>query len=203
MKKISKRKINQICDIMLWSLFLTAGILVFLWGVLPRTIEIDPTGVEITAQLHKRSVFPPFKKEVVFVSNVKQAVITKATRRKRIPFFAVELETFNGEKTPITINFWGFLLKQRLENQINNSIQNRTNFKKTFIDIYLLICGILLILISTLCILLGIDDIKRDKERNRRRREKYKEKKALERSLKGNIEPEQKEYNNINDSIIR
>ena len=204
MTRIFKK--DLISDILLLLLICFVGIFIFCRGALPRTIEIDPTGVEVTATLYVRSFFPPFNKEETFIPNIKQAVITKMTNRKSLPTYKVELESYNGYKYSITTDFFGYILKRRLQNQINASIQSKTPFKKVFVDIYLSICGIIIILFAIFSILLNIIGIRRYKKWKRRRK-KYKEKKDFEISLKGNqqqpLEPEQEKYNNINDSIIK
>ena len=194
---------NLIRDILSLLVILFIGVLIFLGGAFPRTIEIDPTGKEVTAKLYTRSSFPPFNKSEFSIPNIKQAVITKTSSRKIFPTYKVDLESYSGYKFSITTDFLGYFLKRRLQKQINTSIQNKTPFKKAFIDIWLSICGIIIILLTILSILLDINGIKLYKKWNKRRKEKYKEKKDFEISLKGNIEPEQKEYNNINDSIIK
>ncbi len=201
-----KFKNNIVKDILLLLVICFVGVLFFLKGALPRTIEIDPTGKEVTAKLYVRSFLHPFNKKEFSISNVKQAVITKMSSRKSFSTYTVELESYTGYKYSITPDFLGYTFKRSLQNQINASIQNKTPFKKAFIDIYLSLCGIIIVLLAILLILLDIKGTKLYKDW-KRRREKYKENKPFEISLKGNqqqsIEPEQGKYKDINDSIIK
>ena len=206
-RKFKNNRVKDVLlDVLLLLMFLFMGILIFLEGAIPRTIEIDPTGEEVTAKLYKRSVFSPFNKEESLISNVKQAVITKMSIRKSFSTCKVELESYSGYKSSITTNFFGCFFKRRLQNQINASIQNKIPLKKSFIDIYLSLCGIIIILLTILSIILYIKGTKLYKEW-KIRREKYKDINDFEISLKGNqqqsIEPEQGKYKDINDSIIR
>ena len=201
-----KFKNNIVKDILLLLVICFVGVLFFLKGALPRTIEIDPTGKEVTAKLYVRSFFPPFNKNEFSISNVKQAVITKMSSRKSFSTYTVELESYTGYKYSITPDFLGYTFKRRLQNQINASIQNKTPFKKAFIDIYLSLCGIIIVLLAILLILLDIKGTKLYKEW-KRRREKYKENNNFEISPKSNqqqpTEPNPGKYKNINDSIIK
>jgi ATP-dependent Zn protease len=205
---LSKRKSKILDDIALILLLFGFGLFGFFVGIFPKTIEIDPTGVEVTAKLYTRSIIPPFKKKTQFISNVKQAVIVTSRGYKGRIRYRVELEINNGWNVAVTASSWEYFLKNKLVNQINDSIKNRTPFTKTIHEIYFMLLGIFFIILSVLFFVMHIHERKEYKKikeiRNARRREKYKANKiAVENTKQQSIEQEDTKYQNINDSIIK
>jgi len=90
----------------------------------PIKIEIIPVETGIQAYIYKKTMLNPFNKE--FIPNLKQAVITKSTKGRYI----VELEDFQGQRFPVTsYKHSGYESVIKLQNQINNSIKNKTYLK--------------------------------------------------------------------------
>ena len=82
---------------------LIAAAYVFIEGLSVKTIKIIPTETEVTAYFNKKSAWLLFKEKKEVIPEIKEAVVTKQ-----------------------------LAYKSRLFYQINDSIQNRTPFTKTF-----------------------------------------------------------------------
>lgn len=172
------------------SIFIVSGLWLMLTGFLPVTIEINPVNDTVTAQIHKMSVLPPFNTVDLTVPNLKQAVLGVSRGAKGGTTYRVELEAFNGRRTPVTKYYSsGYSSKAKLQDAINNAIQNRTNFSYVSRDFIMIICGLFFVLIPSIIMFVFIGQ------------EKQKEKNiSLEQQ-----EPvsEEEKYKNINDSIIK
>lgn len=115
---------------------LIAAAYVFIEGLSVKTIKIIPTETEVTAYFNKKSAWLLFKEKKEVIQEIKEAVVTKQLAYKSRLFYLhfVGLETYSGQRTLIRVIF-GFEESSsalKLQNQINDSIQNRTPFKKTF-----------------------------------------------------------------------
>ena len=109
---------------------------VFIEGLSVKTIKIVPTETEVTAYFNKKSAWLLFKEKKEVIPEIKQAILTKqeAYNLGLFYFHYVGLETYSGQRTLIRVIF-GFEESSsalKLQNQINDSIQNRTPFTKTF-----------------------------------------------------------------------
>ena len=115
---------------------LIAAAYVFIEGLSVKTIKIIPTETEVTAYFNKKSAWLLFKEKKEVIPEIKEAVVTKQLAYKSRLFYLhfVGLETYSGQRTLIRVIF-GFEESSsalKLQNQINDSIQNRTPFTKTF-----------------------------------------------------------------------
>ena len=120
------------------------GMYLLFIAISPTKIEITPKGAETQARICKRTLVNPFNK--MFISNVKQAVITQSKKGK----YRLELEDVQGHRFPVTsyeeakysseISF--------LQEQINNSIKKKTRFK------YEISSGFMIILMAILALIL-------------------------------------------------
>ena len=109
---------------------------VFIEGLSVKTIKIVPTETEVTAYFNRKSAWLLFNEKKEVIPEIKQAIITKQHAYKSGLFYLhyVGLETYSGQRTLIRVIF-GFdesYSALKLKNQINDSIQNRTPFTKTF-----------------------------------------------------------------------
>ena len=123
--------------------FLILGFGLIIEGCFPKTIKIEPTATGINAHIIRTDslILPPFKKFDYVVANIKQAVIIKTDRIKHKQYL-VELETYDDNKAQIPYDFLTYSSKEKLINQINESIQNRTPFTKTYIEVLTLLYGL-------------------------------------------------------------
>lgn len=173
------------------SIFIVSGLWLMLIGLLPVTIEINPVNDTVTAQIHKISVLPPFNNIDLTVTDLKQAVLGSSRGAKGGTTYRVELESFDGKRTPVTKYYSsGYSSKAKLQDAINNAIQNRINFSYVSRDFIMIICGLFFVLIPSIIMFVFIGQ------------EKQKEKNiSLEQQTKPITEEEK--YKNINDSIIK
>ncbi len=187
-----KLKLKLISNTILMIIFLITGIFLLIDGSFPITIEIVPTETQVNAYIHTKTMFPPFKQIDEFIPNVREAIIATFKGGKAGTTYRVELETYNNKNFPVTNTTWGYSFKRKLQNQINESIQNKTPFKKVFVSTSFILFGLFLILVSILSILSEFKKANKNKE--------IEEEQDLPKET---IEPEQEKYSNINDSIIK
>ena len=173
------------------SIFILSGLWLMLTGLLPVTIEINPVNDTITAQIHKRSVIPPFNNIDLTVTNVKQAVLGFSRSSKGGTTYRVELESFNGKRTPVTKYYSsGYSSKSKLQDAINQAIQTKTNFSCVNRDITMIFAGFFFMLIPSIIMFVFIGQEKQ-KTKN------------ISPDNQTKIISEEEKYKNINDSIIK
>jgi hypothetical protein len=160
-------KEQSVLNIILSIVFIIMGIAFFVEGIPTKTITIVPTETQVNAYLHRRSTWPPFKSIDEFVSNVKQAILeTKINYKKDRKYedYLVALETYSGKKFYVTDVSMFLVSEQKLQNQINEAIQNKTHFTKTFREDFLLFFGLTLIIVGIILQLYESGKRKKNKE---------------------------------------
>ena len=173
-------------------LFSLMGLYSFLLGLSPVKVEINSTGTESQAQIHRKSMIPPFKTIDIMVSNVKQAIITSSRSSKGAINYRIELEDFKGYRYPITAYYSsGYKSKANLQDRINDSIRNRTEYKNTFRQPFFIFFGLFFIFISVIT-------FKVEKKINKKTS-------PYQNIPQQTQQPdfEEEKYKNINDSIIK
>ncbi len=158
-RKIGK-KLGRIIGSIFTILLLIVGSFFVIKGFVPQTIRIVPTETEVTAYIHKKSFLPPFKDIDIVVPNVKQAIISKGKDSENKVYCRVELENSDGRKVVVTGKH-GYKFKQKLQKQINDSIQSKIPFTVDFIEKDFLFFGVFFIVIGISKILLYVREIKR------------------------------------------
>ena len=141
-------KEKNVLNVILGIVFLILGFAFFIEGIPSKTITIEHTPTGINAHLHRTSTSPPFKSIDHTLKNVKHAILEKNTSYRsgrEVTFYNVALETYKGEKISVTEISMVPFSQQELLDQINNSIQNGTPFKKTFRESFMFFFGLLLI----------------------------------------------------------
>lgn len=194
-------------------IFILIGLYFFLVGFFPVKVEINPTSVGTQAQIHRKSMIPPFKTIDIFIPNVKQAVITTSRTSKGGTTYRVELEDFKGYRFPITTYFSsGYNSKANLQDRINVSITNRTDFRHTFPQPFFTLFGSIFIIIP-LIMLIAVKKTQNNTYQQSRPRQ-YQDPKETPEEFKRpqgfpisqqtqHAESEEEKYKNINDSIIK
>ncbi len=141
------KKERSVLNIILSIVCFIVGIAFFVEGLPTKTITIDPTGPGINAHLYRRSTWPPFRKYDDFIPNIKEAVVTK-DRGRSLTYYSVQLETLNNKKISVTEGSLVLVFQKKLKDQINNSIQNKTPFTKTFRETTNLLSGLFFIVVG-------------------------------------------------------
>ncbi len=160
-------KEQSVLNIILSIVFIIMGFAFFVEGIPKKTITIVPTETQVNVYLHRRSTWPPFKAIDAVVPNAKQAVLeirTHYTNGREYKTYSVVLETYSGEKIHVTDVSMLRKSTQKLQNQINESIQNKTYFTKTFREDFLLLFGLILIVTGIILQLYESKKRKRSKE---------------------------------------
>ncbi len=203
---------KQILYLFTLLMLVSAGLLYIDNGAFSTTVEIDSTGTEIIAHVHKKTMFSPLKESDIVVPNVYQAVMKRKNRYRKsilaLFSYRVELKSSNGKIVPVTdYSVLRYFFNRKLTNQINDSIQNRIPFTKTFREFHFAFFGVFVIVLCILFIWVDIDYKKQLKQRLQKSRErrKIKMKKTKENPeyIQQSTEPEPEKYKNINDSIIK
>lgn len=203
MEKKEPGILKSILTIIIMIILLLGGIIFFLEGFFPKTLEIVPTETEINAYLHTRSTFPPFENVDEFIPNIKQAIVIKDTDSKGGTTYRVEIETYNRKKIPVTNDTWGRAFKEELQTQINDSIRNRTPFTRKFRATSYIIFGICVIIIALFSILPEFRTIKRNIEKKKNREFLKNPTNSSTKNQTQLTDTEPGKYKNINDSIIK
>ncbi len=208
----SNRIKKQILNLFILLMFVLAGLFSVAKGSFSTTIEIDPTGTEISAYVQKKAMFSPLKEPDIVIPKVYQAIMKRKNRYRKsilaLFSYRVELKSSNGQFVPITdYSVLRYFFNRKLTNQINDSIQNRIPFTKTFREFHFAFFGVFVIVLCILFIWVDIDYKKQLKQRLQKSRErrKIKMKKTKENPeyIQQSTEPEPEKYKNINDSIIK
>ena len=203
-KKIKKR----IKFLLITSMTLILGCFGIYEGLLLTRIEIDPTGSETIARIHKKPLIPIFKDTDIEVPKVYQAIMTRKTRHDSSFFsffnYRVELKAPNWKIVPITTySVLGYFSNRKLTNQINESIQNKIPFTTQFRDLPFFFAGLFLVLIAGIFIYVEVNEIKRERIKREERKNKRKKLKESPECIQQPAEPKPEKYKDINDSIIK
>ena len=180
-------------------LFFIIGLYAFLIGVFPISVEINSTSSGSQAQIHRKSMIPPFKDINIMIPNLKQAVITTSRSSKGGTTYRVELEDFKGYRYPITSYYSsGYRSKARLQDTINNSIRNRAEYKNTFRQPFFMFFGLFFIFVSLLVL-----KAKNKINKTTQQKTPVRVQTPYKTHIPQQTESEEEKYKNINDSIIR
>ena len=180
------------------SIFILIGLYFISIGIFPVEIKIEHFNNESVAKIHKKSGIPPFKDINITVSNLKQAIIGTSRSSKGGTTYRVELESYNGIKTPVMAYYSsGYRAKQNLQDKINESIRKKIEFKYTikqygFVIFGSLFCFIPLIIIITL--------ITQKNEQNNTLKQTNQQTQFSQQEVP---QSEDEKYKKINDLIIK
>jgi len=199
MKTNTLKKIPKAGLILYLSFFILAGLYFTVNGSLPIEIKISNSNNVTTAQIHRKSVIPPFKDININMPNVKLAVVTSSRSSKGGTTYRVELEAYNGQRFPITYYYSsGYSSKAKLQDKINLAIQNKSDFSYTVRQTFMIIFGLIFMLIPSIMMYVTI---KKGSATSTLKRPKTTTSTQPIPTNKPEIEEEK--YKNINDSIIR
>ncbi|MBR3627874.1 MAG: hypothetical protein IKN42_03385 [Elusimicrobia bacterium] len=180
-------------------LFFIIGLYAFLIGVFPISVEINSTSSGSQAQIHRKSMIPPFKDINIMIPNLKQAVITTSRSSKGGTTYRVELEDFKGYRYPITSYYSsGYRSKARLQDTINNSIRNRAEYKNTFRQPFFMFFGLFFIFVSLLVL-----KAKNKINKTTQQKTPVRVQTPYKTHIPQQPESEEEKYNEINNSIIK
>lgn len=180
-------------------LFFIIGLYAFLIGVFPISVEINSTSSGSQAQIHRKSMIPPFKDINIMIPNLKQAVITTSRTSKGGTTYRVELEDFKGYRYPITSYYSsGYRSKARLQDTINNSIRNRAEYKNTFRQPFFMLFGLFFIFVSLLVL-----KAKNKINKTTQQKTPVRVQTPYKTHIPQQPESEEEKYNKINNSIIK
>lgn len=179
------------------SIFILIGFYFTLTGCLPVEVKIKTVDDVATAQIHRKSMMPPFKDININMPNVKLAIVTSSRSSKGGTTYRVELEAYNGQRYPITFYYSsGYSSKAKLQDKINEAIQNKSDFNYTVRQIFMIFFGLIFMLIPSFIMYV------------------FMKKGPISSTLKNpitstetvsaeEIESEEEKYKKINDSIIK
>ena len=112
----------------LFFIIFICGLLSFFAKSYIKQIEIIPAETEMQASI-TTSLFYPFNtREVAFIPNLKQAVITTSEKHNGKTKYRVELENFQGERVAISKYSGKYESEKELQKSINESIEKRNHF---------------------------------------------------------------------------
>ena len=181
------------------SFFVLVGLYFIINGSLPIKLKIRNVNDVTTAQIHKKSLMPPFNDIDITVPNVKLAVVTTSRGSKGSTTYRVELEAYNGQRYPIT-NYYssGYSSKAKLQDKINSMIQNKSDFDYIVRQYFMIYFGLIFTLIPSIMIFSLISKgsststLKKDETIS-----------SIETTPTKKVEPEEEKYKDINNSIIK
>ena len=196
---IITEKKESVLNIILSIVFIIIGTAFFVEGIPTKTITIVPAETQVNAYLHRRSTLPPFKSIDKFVPNVKQAILEKETNYRTgraLNYYSVVLETYDEKKINLTDSSLLPVSWEKLQNQINESIQNKTPFTKTFREDFLFFFGLTLIIVG---IFLQWYEYRKRKENKEIQEVKInEERKQLLNTLQKRVQQNNRDYQNSN-----
>ena len=185
------------------SFFVLLGLYLFLLGIFPINMEIIPLADRTEVQIHKKSLLIPFKDVNIVIPNVKQAVIGSSRSSKGGTTYRVELESFDGTRTPITSYYSsGYTPKETLQKNINKAIQDRTEYKHVIRQTFLLIFGFIFTFIPSLMLIGFISQTKKTTEPSEQK-QTQEGPQRYQTTYTSSTNTEEDKYKNINDSIIK
>ena len=193
------KKIPKAGLILYLSIFIFVGLYFLLNGSMPVEVKISNVNNVTTAQIHRKSIIPPFKDININMPNVKLAVITSSRTSKGGTTYRVELEAYNGQRFPITYYYTsGYSSKANLQDKINFAIQNKTDFHYVVRQYFMMIFGFIFMLIPSIMMFAVI------KGKNKTSTLKRPNPTIPTQPTPTNkTESEEEKYKNINDSIIK
>ncbi|WP_372519043.1 hypothetical protein [Candidatus Ruminimicrobiellum ovillum] len=185
-------------------LFILIGLYFCIVGSFPVKIEIKKLQSVTEAQIHRKSMIPPFKNIDLIIPNLKQAVITSSRSSKGQASYRVELEGYNGYLYPVTTYYSsGYNSKLSLQTQINNAIKNGTDFNHTICQTFFLFFGALFVTIPLL-MLFVVAKANRVKNNIQETKTTQQIRQSMQNQQTQTIsDSENKKYEDINDSIIK
>ncbi|WP_413853582.1 hypothetical protein [Candidatus Ruminimicrobium bovinum] len=192
-----KTNIPKAGIILYLSIFILIGFYCTLIGCLPVKIKINNVNDVATAQIHKKSVVPPFKDVNINISNLKLAVVTSSRSSKGGTTYRVELETYNGQRYPVTFYYSsGYSSKAKLQDKINEAIRNKTDFDYTVRQVFMIIFGLIFMSIPSVIMFAFMKGGSTTSKLNKNI--------TATKNISGETnESEEEKYKKINDSIIK
>lgn len=185
------------------SFFILIGLYFLLLGIFPINMEITPFSDRTEVQIHKRSAIPPFKNIDIVIPNVKQAVIGSSRSSKGGTTYRVELESYDGKKTPVTSYYSsGYTSKEALQKAINNAINNKTEYNRIIRQFGFLVFGFIFTVIPSI-MLMGFITASKNTPKENTQVEYQKETQNYQATDSVSTHAEKDKYKNINDSIIK
>lgn len=195
-------KKNSLSSVLL-VVALAAAYFVFL-SFFPINLEINHTDMESFAHIHRKSMIPPFKDIDITVNNLKRAIITSSKGAKGRTNYRVELETFNGKRTPVMPYYSSsYFSKQKLQGQINNSISTKTPFKIIIKQSSMSFSGSIFFFVTLIFIFSVIKNSNIQKNIPPAKQPQKSPTPQYPRSQQPKVTTEEEKYKNINDSIIK
>ena len=185
------------------SCFILMGLYLLLLGLFPINMEITPFSDRTEVQIHKKSAIPPFKNLDIVIPNVKQAVIGSSRSSKGGTTYRVELESYDGNRIPITSYYSsGYASKETLQKTINNAINNKTKYKSVIRQFSFLIFGFIFTMIPSVMLMGFISASKKTTKQNAQAQHQ-KGTQFYQATDSVSTHTEDDKYKNINDSIIK
>ena len=170
-----------------------------LMGILPVKIKIKTIDNVTIAQIHRKSMLPPFKDININMPNVKLAVITSSRTSKGSTTYRVELEAYNGQRFPVTYYYSsGYLSKANLQDKINDAIQRKSDFDYIVRQPFMAFFGFIFMLISSIIMFSAIK-----KGSTTSTLKNSNSTTPTQTAPTNKIEPEEDKYKDINNSIIK
>ena len=196
MQKQAITKTSKIVISLYLSIFIFIGLFFTVNGCLPIKIKINNIDNVATAQIHRKSILPPFKDVNINMPNVKLAVVTSSRSSKGGATYRVELEAYNGQRFPIT-NYYssGYTSKAKLQDKINSAIQNKSDFDYIVRQPFMIVFGLIFMLIPSI---MFFSIIKGTTQLTCKRNTS-----SMPTPISNKPESEKEKYHNINDSIIK
>ena len=199
MQNNTLKKIPKVGLILYISIFILVGFYFMLMGILPVKIKIKTIDNVTIAQIHRKSMLPPFKDININMPNVKLAVITSARTSKGSTTYRVELEAYNGQRFPVTYYYSsGYLSKANLQDKINDAIQRKSDFDYIVRQPFMAFFGFIFMLISSIIMFSAIK-----KGSTTSTLKNSNSTTPTQTAPTNKIEPEEDKYKDINNSIIK
>lgn len=199
MQNNTLKKIPKVGLILYISIFILVGFYFMLMGILPVKIKIKTIDNVTIAQIHRKSMLPPFKDININMPNVKLAVVTSSRTSKGSTTYRVELEAYNGQRFPVTYYYSsGYLSKANLQDKINSAIQNKSDFDYIVRQPFMAFFGFIFMLISSIIMFSAIK-----KGSTTSTLKNSNSTSTTQTAPTNKIEPEEDKYKDINNSIIK
>lgn len=197
MKNNIPKNIPKAGLILYLSIFILIGFYFMVMGILPVEIKIKTVDNVATAQIHRKSMMPPFKDININMPNVKLAIVTSSRTSKGGTTYRVELEAYNGQRFPITTYYSsGYSSKAKLQDKINEAIQNKSDFNYTVRQTFMIFFGLIFMLIPSFMMYVTI---KKGPATSTLKRPKT----TTSTQPIPTTTTEEEKYKDINDSIIK
>ncbi len=168
---------------------LVIGIYCVCIGLFPIELKIEHINGKSVAQIHRKSRLSPFKDIYVTVPDLKIATIAtlKPSSSRDLPTYRVELESYDGKKTPLTPDYSSeYTENKEIQDKINEKIKSKTEFIYIKKQYGILLFGLMFCFTALLGMFVHLKQIK-----------------LLKKPKKVFYQSESKKYKNINDSIIK